>query len=200
MISFIKGSAEIFKEKTIIIENSGIGYKVFVTDRVIEYVSKNNQNVKIYTYMNVKEDEISLFGFLDKDELNIFEKLITISGVGPKGAVSLLNAMSPSEISLAIITSDIKALSKGQGIGKKTAERIALELKDKIEIFDTIQTKKEAFNQAENDTDKKEAIEALISLGFSKSEAVLAINKIDEDLPLDKLISKALKNLSLGGD
>ena len=74
MISFIKGSAEIFKEKTIIIENSGIGYKIFVTDRVIEYVSKNNQNVKIYTYMNVKEDEISLFGFLDKDELNIFEK------------------------------------------------------------------------------------------------------------------------------
>lgn len=200
MISFIKGSVEIFKEKTILIENNGIGYKVFVTDRVLEYVSKNTQEVKIYTYMNanmnVKEIEISLFGFLNIDELNIFEKLISISGVGPKGAISLLNAMQPSEIALAIITSDIKALSKGQGIGKKTAERIALELKDKIEMFETIGTDIKIFEDTENNLDKKEAIEALTALGFSRSETVKAINEINEDLSTEKLISKALKVLS----
>ncbi|MDE6182615.1 MAG: Holliday junction branch migration protein RuvA, partial [Eubacteriales bacterium] len=167
---------------------------------VLEYVSKNTQEVKIYTYMNaninIKEIEISLFGFLNVDELNIFEKLISISGVGPKGAISLLNAMQPSEIALAIITSDIKSLSKGQGIGKKTAERIALELKDKIEIFDTINTDKNIFEDTENNLDKKEAIEALISLGFSRSETIKAINQIDEDLSTENLISKALKVLS----
>ncbi|MDE6357081.1 MAG: Holliday junction branch migration protein RuvA [Eubacteriales bacterium] len=196
MISFIKGSVEIFKEKTIIIENNGIGYKVFVTDRALEYALKNKQEVKIYTYMNVKEDEISLFGFFDIDELNIFEKLISISGVGPKGSISLLNAMQPYEIALAIITSDTKALSKGQGIGKKTAERIALELKDKIEMFETIGTDIKIFEDTENNLDKKEAIEALMALGFSKSETVKAINEINEDLSTEKLISKALKVLS----
>lgn len=196
MISFIKGSVEIFKEKTIIIENNGIGYKVFVTDRALEYALKNKQEVKIYTYMNVKEDEISLFGFFDIDELNTFEKLISISGVGPKGAISLLNAMQPYEIALAIITSDTKALSKGQGIGKKTAERIALELKDKIEMFETIGTDIKIFEDTENNLDKKEAIEALMALGFSKSETVKAINEINEDLSTEKLISKALKVLS----
>lgn len=200
MISFIKGSAEIFKEKIILIENNGIGYKVFVTDRVLEYVSRNTQEVKIYTYMNasmnIKEIEISLFGFLNIDELNIFEKLISISGVGPKGAISLLNVMQPSEIALAIITSDVKSLSKGQGIGKKTAERIALELKDKMELFDTINTNKNVFEDTENNLDKKEAIEALISLGFSRSETIKAINEVNENLSTENLISKALKVLS----
>lgn len=197
MISFIKGYAEIFKENIVLIENNGIGYKIFVTETVLNSINKNSGEMKIYTYMNVKEDEISLFGFLNVSELDIFQKLISVSGVGPKGAISLLNSMSPSEIALAIITSDIKALSKGQGIGKKTAERITLELKDKIETTDAMGINKEDFAQAENDENKIEAIEALISLGFSRSEVVSAINKIKEDLPSDKLISKALKSLSM---
>lgn len=196
MISFIKGNVEIFKENTILIENNGIGYKIFATESILKSINKNYQEMKIYTYMNVKEDEISLFGFLNKDELDIFQKLISVSGVGPKGAISLLNSMQPSEISLAIITSDIKALSKGQGIGKKTAERISLELKDKIETTDAISFAKEDFEEVENNSNKLDAIEALIALGFQRAEVISSINKIKEDLPANKLISKALQILS----
>ncbi len=194
LISFIKGVAKIFSPNTILIINNGIGYKVFVTDKVLEHISKTSLEIEVYTYMNIKQDEISLFGFLLKEELDIFEKLILVSGVGPKSAISLLNAMSFDELMTAIMYSDTKKLAKGVGIGSKTAQRIVLELKDKI--FDkAYENTLNYINNNETDI-KKDAIEALLELGFSKSEVILAIDKIQEDLPLDKIISKALKLLS----
>lgn len=196
MIGFINGIAQILKDNFIIIENNGIGYKIFATQKVLKYIQFDSKKIKIYTFMNVNENEISLFGFFDLDELNIFEKLITVSGVGAKSAISLINSSSPNEIALAIITSDIKQLSKGQGIGKKTAERIVLELKDKIETTDAICINNQSINNIQNDENKLDAIEALIALGFSKMDVVSAINKIKDDLPTEKIISLALKNLS----
>ena len=197
MISFIKGNIEILKEGLIIIENNGIGYKLNVSEKLYSYLYKNRQNVKLYTFMNVKEGEISLFGFLTLDELQLFERLITVSGVGPKGAIALLNIMTPQEIITAIITSDIKALSSGQGIGKKIAQRIALELKDKVDISDAINIEPQVINDIEEDGTTKETLEALIALGFTRQEIVKAINSIeDKNISVDKMISLCLKKLS----
>lgn len=197
MISFIIGNVEYLKDSLMIIENNGIGYKLSVTYKTIEYVSKNRKNVKVFTFMNVKEDEISLYGFLNIDELELFEKLISVSGVGPKSAISLLNAMEPREIIFSIITSDINSLSKGQGIGKKTAQRIALELKDKVETFDAIEAEITAFDKNNLQDDRKDAIEALMALGFSQAETIKAISYIqEENISVSEMISKALKKLS----
>ncbi|WP_317366457.1 Holliday junction branch migration protein RuvA [uncultured Tyzzerella sp.] len=197
MISFIKGNIEVLKDGIIIIENNGIGYRVNVSENLYGYLCKNKENVKLYTFMNVKEDDISLFGFLTLEELELFERLITVSGVGPKGAISLLNVMSPQEIISAIITSDIKALSSGQGIGKKIAQRIALELKDKVDILDAINIEPQIVEDIEEDSTTKETLEALVVLGFTKQEILKAINSIeDKNIPVDKMISLCLKKLS----
>ncbi len=197
MISFIKGNVEVLKDGIILIENNGIGYKVNVSERTYVYLYKNNQNIKLYTFMNVKEGEISLFGFLTLEEVQLFEMLITVSGVGPKGAISLLNVMSPKEIISAIITSDIKALSSGQGIGKKIAQRIALELKDKVDILDAIDIEPKIVEDIEENDTTKETLEALVTLGFTKQEILKAISSIeDKNIPVDKMIGLCLKKLS----
>ena len=197
MISFIKGNVEVLKDGIILIENNGIGYKVNVSERSYVYLCKNNQNVKIYTFMNVKEGEISLFGFLTLEELQLFEMLITVSGVGPKGSMALLNVMSPKEIVSAIITSDIKVLSSGQGIGKKIAQIIALELKDKVDILDTMGIETKTVKDIEENNTTKETLEALVTLGFTKQEILKAISSIeDKNIPVDKMIGLCLKKLS----
>ena len=199
MISFIKGDIEILKEGLIIIENNGIGYKINVSENLYAYLCKNRKDIKLYTYMNVKEGDISLYGFLDLEELSLFERLITVSGVGPKGAIALLSVMSVREIISAIITSDIKALSSGQGIGKKIAQRIALELKDKVDIEEAINIDidMQIVDSIEEDGATKETLEALVALGFTKQEILKAISSIeDKNIPVDKMISLCLKKLS----
>lgn len=197
MISFIKGTAHILKEGMIVLENNGIGYKINVSNRVFEHIYKNRENIKVFTFMNVKEDDISLFGFLSLEELEVFEKLISVSGVGPKGAISLLDVMKPQDIIMAIITSDVNLLSKGQGIGKKTAQRIALELKDKVSSIDAInQDTEEVIDEYYTD-DIKETVEALTILGFTKQEIIKVINSLDnKNLSSDRMISLCLKKLS----
>lgn len=198
MIGYIRGTVELIENGFIIIENNGIGYKVNVNEKTISEISKKTRDTKIFTFMNVKEDEISLFGFLDLEELNLFNKLITVSGVGPKGALSLLNVMNPSELIIAIISSDIKKLSSGQGIGKKIAQRIAMELKDKVDpIISTATGEEVTISYSQDNNEVNDAIDALISLGFTKSEIVVKINKIDtKDLTSSQIISLLLKELS----
>ena len=197
MINFIKGNIETLKSDFVIIENNGIGYKINISTKLYTYLSKNKENIKLYTFMNIKEDNISLFGFLNIEELELFERLITVSGVGPKGAISLLNVLTPKEIISAIITSDIKTLSSGQGIGKKIAQRIALELKDKVDIDEAIDISINTINQIEENGDIKETLEALSSLGFTRQEILKAIDSIeDKNIKTDKMISLCLKKLS----
>lgn len=199
MISYIKGSLEYIGEGFVIIENNSIGYNIQVTASTQAKLSKIKNEVKVFTYMNVKEDEISLFGFLSMEELKMFSLLITVSGVGPKGALSLLDALSPYKIALAIITSDIKILSSGQGIGKKIAQRIALELKDKVNSEDAMDLPNVDVIENENadNSDANEAVEALIALGFGKGEAVKAVSSIyTEGMDSSKAISLALKAIN----
>jgi len=201
LISYIKGTVESISENSIIVENNGIGYNMRVSGNTLNKLSSGDTVVKIYTYMNVREDEISLFGFLSMEELDIFSRLISISGVGPKGALSLLSALSPSEIILAIITEDINALSKGQGIGKRIAQRIVLELRDRVKSFDYLEKSADIIENVTSDgfgnNEKKDAIEALISLGFGRSDSVRAVMEIkDDSLFSADIIKIALKNLS----
>mgnify|MGYP005763907925 FL=1 len=197
MISFIKGNIEILKENFLVIENNGIGYKINISGKLYTYLSKNRENIKLYTFMNVKEGDISLFGFLTLEELQLFEKLITVSGVGPKGAIALLNIMNPQEIISAIITSDIKTLSSGQGIGKKIAQRMVLELKDKVDIMDVINIKPETVEDIEENDTTKATLEALLALGFTRQEILKVINGIeDKNIPVEKMISLCLRKIN----
>ena len=192
MISYVKGTVAYIGNDCIVVDNNGIGYNIQVSSSTASAVME--KGVQIYTYMNVKENELSLFGFLTKEELNMFNLLISVNGVGPKSAVAMLGALSPSQLALAIATEDIKALSVGQGIGKKIAQRIALELKDKVGA-DTITTGVELVQKVDVATgERAEALSALMALGFTKNEAENAIKAVFVNgMATEEIISKALK-------
>ena len=193
MISYVKGTVAYIGNDCIVVDNNGIGYNIQVSSSTASAVVMEKE-VQIYTYMNVKENELSLFGFLTKEELNMFNLLISVNGVGPKSAVAMLGALSPSQLALAIATEDIKALSVGQGIGKKIAQRIALELKDKVGA-DTITTGVELVQKVDVATgERAEALSALMALGFTKNEAENAIKAVFVNgMATEEIISKALK-------
>ena len=193
MISYVKGTVAYIGNDCIVVDNNGIGYNIQVSSSTASAVVMEKE-VQIYTYMNVKENELSLFGFLTKEELNMFNLLISVNGVGPKSAVAMLGALSPSQLALAIATEDIKALSVGQGIGKKIAQRIALELKDKVGA-DTITTGVELVQKVDVATgERAEALSALMALGFTKNETENAIKAFFVNgMATEEIISKALK-------
>ena len=193
MISYVKGTVAYIGNDCIVVDNNGIGYNIQVSSSTASAVVME-KGVQIYTYMNVKENELSLIGFLTKEELNMFNLLISVNGVGPKSAVAMLGALSPSQLALAIATEDIKALSVGQGIGKKIAQRIALELKDKVGA-DTITTGVELVQKVDVATgERAEALSALMALGFTKNEAENAIKAVFVNgMATEEIISKALK-------
>ncbi len=199
MISFIKGEIAYVFHNYIILENNNIGYQIFLSQNGIGKIAEKKEQVKIFTYMAVKEDEIALYGFLEKEELDIFNMLISVSGIGPKGALNIISDLSPREIMLAIISEDINTLSKAQGVGKKTAQRLVLELKDKIKTSDAMEgiNPQQAINLKTQSEPKAEAIEALMSLGYSKSEAVKVVFEISNDITkTEQIIKLALKKLA----
>ena len=193
MISYIKGIIEEVEEDKVIIDNNGIGYGIFMPQSSLELIG-SGEELKIYTYLNVKEDAMQLYGFLSKEELNLFKKLIGVSGVGPKGGLSIITACPGDSLQMAIISGDAKAISKAQGIGAKTAQRIIIELKDKIDLEEVIFT-----NSGEAVADagvKSDAIEALIALGYSRTSAFNAVNKVDKITDdVEELLKLALKNI-----
>ena len=140
MISYITGSLEYIGNGDIIVETGGIGYRVYISSSVMAKLPRLRERVKVYTYMSVKEDGISLFGFNKMEELELFNKLITVNGVGPKAAISLMGALSYGDIIMAVVSEDAAALSKAPGLGKKTAQKIILELKDKFKNEDVLQS------------------------------------------------------------
>lgn len=180
-------------EGGVVLENGGIGYEIFVPNASAAYMNSNDE-VMIYTTMIVREDDISLYGFTDKDGMDMFKKLMTVSGVGAKAALSVLSALSPAELRKAIVFDDAGLITKAQGIGKKTAQRIVLELKDKVGNI-AVSGDDKGFADAFAD-EKAEAAEALISLGYARSEALEALSKIKtEKSSAEEYIKQALKNL-----
>ncbi len=201
MISFIKGEIVYNDGDTLVVENNGIGYEIVVPAFSAGQLCAVKGSVTVYTYMSVRDDGITLFGFASREEKNIYEKLISVSGVGPKAAVNILGAMTVPQLITAIVSSDIKTISGAPGIGKKTAQRLVLELKDKIgaDVSDAFEGSADiaAFESVSKEDDRSEAAEALISLGYTKSEAIKAVSRVyTENMDVQKILSAALKELS----
>ena len=173
MYAYIKGTLEEKTKDSIVVETAGIGYKIFVSEQTMEKLGELGEKVKIYTHYHVREDNISLYGFLSNEELKMFELLIQVSGIGAKTAIVMLSKITPSEFALAVITNDIKTLTTIPGVGSKSAQRIVLELKDKLKTEDAIS--KEEISQAStvvNNENIEEAVQALQILGYNKGETV----------------------------
>ena len=193
MFHYIKGNVTMKFEGGVVIETGGLGYEVFVPDNSPIYLSESKDTVLVYTAMIVREDDISIYGFHDKEALDLFRKLMTVNGVGAKAAMAILSSMPISEIKKAIVFDDSATLTKANGIGKKIAQRITLELKEKMGAIGGLA---EAAEKVIYDSGKTEAINALISLGYSRSEAVSALAGIaEDDLTTEEYIKRALKGI-----
>lgn len=194
MIGFIKGTIEDIEEDRAVVDCNGIGYNIFMPSSVLANISIG-ATVKIYTYLAVREDAMNLFGFLGKQDLDIFKKLITVSGIGPKGGLSIMSVMTADEVRMAIITGDHKAISKAPGVGAKTAMKVIVELKDKVNL-EEVSFVSGAAAPVESNL-QKEAVMALVALGYSEHESALAVKKVDGALyeDVETLIKEALRKM-----
>lgn len=197
MIAFVKGTIEEVLTDSILIDCNGVGYKVFMPSSQIEKLKDAKGKVKVHTYYYVREDQASLYGFMDKEGLNMFNMLIGVSGVGPKAALSILSAVPPSSLIISIITGDEKSLCKAQGVGKKMSQRIILELRDKLKDYNIASSLPES-EELYCENEDAEALGALLTLGYTKQEAAGALNKIDRSLTIEEKVKQSLKLLMRG--
>lgn len=201
MYAYIKGEIIDISEDNLVLECNNIGYNIRIPLSVAQRLPGIGATVKIYTYTSVREDAFNLFGFLSKDDLEIYKKLIAVNGIGPKGALSILSAMSADDLRFAILSGDAAAIAKAQGVGKKSAERIILELRDKVQFMGSAATDLEVLTSSDTTAEtnaKNEAIEALTSLGYSPSDALRAVRQIEltEDMDAGTVLKQALKIIS----
>ncbi|NMA06627.1 MAG: Holliday junction branch migration protein RuvA [Ruminococcaceae bacterium] len=196
MIHCIKGELLSKSSDELVIMCSGVGFKISVATGTLSKVGTVGEDVIVYTYLNVKDDALDLYGFLSEEELFCFRLLISVSGIGPRLGLSILSTFSPEKIFLAIASGDYKLLTACSGVGAKTAQRIILELKDKVSSIEIESFKgSEITGKADGDL-KRDAIAALTSLGFSTSEATLALSKLADNMTLEDMVAAALKSLS----
>lgn len=203
MIAFIRGTVADLTESSVIVDAGNIGCEIFMTSGDLNRMALGME-VKLHTFFHVREDAMQLYGFLAKDDLNVFKLLLGVSGIGPKGALGVLSGISADELRFAVLSDDVKAISRAPGIGKKTAQKMILELKDKMKLEDAFETKlshQEELPAAESAGDlpdgRQEAAEALMALGYSSTEALRAVRQV-KDVPLDDveaILKAALKNL-----
>ena len=203
MIRFIKGKLAFAGENEIIIENNGVGFGISVPSSVLEGLPGPGGEVMLYTYMNVREDAMQLFGFLTQEDLNMYKLLISVNGIGPKAGLGIMGGMSTYDIRYAIMAGDAKSIAKAPGIGPKTASKVILELKDKMDWEALLPESKEAAS-APHGSDNgqtsaivQDAIEALVVLGYPKMEAAKAVRAVDltEEMTVEDLLKRSLKNM-----
>ena len=203
MYAYLKGTLEEITEDAIVVEVGNIGYNIRVSTTAVDLLPGIGSEVKIYTYTMVREDAFMLYGFLSRDDLEIFKKLITVNGIGPKGGLAILSVMNADALRFAIMAGDAKSIAKAPGVGNKTAERVILDLRDKISLEDTLlglgePTVTSGGAEVGAGTDnvmKREAIEALVALGYSASDATNAVKKVevDETSTVEGILKSALK-------
>lgn len=201
MLAYIKGIVASCGQDHIVLDNHGIGYQIFVPSSLPEQLSVGDE-VKIYTYFAVREDAVCLYGFQTKDELELYKMLLTVSGIGPKGAMGLLSVMSADDIRFAVLSDDAGAIAKAPGIGKKTAQKVIIELKDRLSLEDAFEKKADHTARDSEDNSQNgaqsEAVMALAALGYSNSEALKAVRKAASEhgeASTQDLIKAALKEL-----
>ncbi len=199
MFAYIKGKLAYKHGDYVVVEANGVGYKIYTALSTIETIGTAGDEVKVFTHLYVREDIMNLYGFITQEEMGMFELLISVSGVGPKAAISVISSVSPSKFGLAVITDDTKTLTKAQGVGNKVAQRIILELKDKIKkeqlsAVDASVNEKAALRN--ENSHASEAISALMVLGYTPLEASRAVSAVySEEMDLEAIIKSALKGL-----
>lgn len=198
MIYNVKGILTYIDAQFVVVECGGIGFKCFTTLNTSKSVGKIGSEVNLYTHLSVREDAMDLFGFSTVSELDAFKMLITVSGVGPKAAVSVLSELTPDRLALAIASGDTKSIVKANGIGKKTAERIVLELKDKMANVASgeLSSAVASAGSIVEESASAEAVAALVALGFSQSDAAVAVGQMDKSLSAGEMIRLGLRQLS----
>lgn len=202
MISYLRGELVAVETEKAVIDVGGVGYGVFMPGQSLSLLQQPGNEVKIYTYLNVREDAMQLFGFLTRDDLEIFKLVIGVSGIGPKGGLNILSCMSPDELRFAIMSGDAKAISAAPGIGKKTAEKLIVELRDKVDIEEMLEhaahgDEAGAHDMVAADSDTQtEAVQALVALGYGSAESMRAVKKTSADCAtVEDILKEALKYL-----
>lgn len=201
MISYIKGELVELTENAIVLDHDGMGFLIMMPASILAKLPAIGSELKVHTYLYVKEDALDLYGFLTKDDLKVFRLLITVSGIGPKGALAILSTMSPDDLRFAVLAGDSKTISKAPGIGSKTAQKLIIELKDKLKIENVLDGGADGGYEPQSDmgdTAAAEAVMALTALGYSSADATRAVRQVDggADMDSEALLKAALKKLA----
>lgn len=196
MIYNLRGTLTYCDQNFAVVECGGVGFKCFTTLTTLREIGKVGNEVNLYTHLSVREDAMDLFGFASKEELESFRLLISVSGIGPKAAVAILSEMTPDRLAVCIASGDAKMLTKAQGVGKKTAERVVLELKDKMGAIGSSDVAAAAAAGSAEGTDSAEAVQALVALGYTQCDAAVVIGRLDPSLSVDEMIRIGLKELA----
>lgn len=203
MYSYIKGELAEINTDHIVIDVNGIGYMIYISSQALDYLPAIGETIKVHTYLYMREDAMILYGFLTKDELEIFKLLITVSGIGPKGGLAILSTLSADDLRFAVLSGDSKTIAKAPGVGSKTAQRVIIDLKDKLSLEDAFEKKleheNEKINIASNSQVKNDAVMALNALGYSSSESLKAVSKVEitEEMDVEDVLKAALKHMSI---
>lgn len=196
MISYIKGELVEVTEDSVVLDHGGMGFSIMMPGSILAKLPAIGSELKVHTYLYVKEDVLGLYGFLTKDDLKVFKLLITVSGIGPKGALAILSTMSPDDLRFAVLAGDAKTISKTPGIGSKTAQKLIIELKDKLKIEDVLDGADGGYEAQSDmaDTAAAEAVMALTALGYSAADATRAVKLVDStgDMDSETLLKAAL--------
>lgn len=201
MISYVRGKLAVIEEEKVIVDVNGIGYGVYMPGQSIGLLPTIGEEVCLHTYLNVREDAMQLFGFLTREDLQVFKLLIGVSGIGPKGGLNILSQLSPDELRFAVLANDAKTIASTPGIGKKTAEKLIIELKDKFNVEDILTKSSTSEPQAtvSNSVNEAqaEAIQVLVEWGYSSSEAMRAVKQVSaEGDTVEEILKQALKNMT----
>lgn len=197
MISYIKGELVTLTEDKVILDVNGMGYGIYMPASMMSALPKVGSEVKLHTYLNVREDAMQLFGFMTTDDLAVFKLVIGVNGIGPKGGLGILSVLSPNDLRFAVASSDVKAISSAPGIGKKTAEKLIIELKDKLHLEDALPQGESVDSVISNtSSEADEAVQALVALGYDMSASLKAVRQVennDGSMATEDILKKALK-------
>lgn len=202
MIAYLKGVVVSVTETRLILDVNNVGYQIFISGREAAAMPRRGSEVKIYTYLDVKEDSMHLFGFLSEDDLEMYKLLLTVSGVGPKAALGILSVLTADDVRFAVLSEDSKTISRAPGIGAKTAKKLILELKDKLSLEEAFEKKlanaSQDFAEASFSDARSEAVQALVALGYSNSDALRAVKNagVSEDMDTEEILKLALKQMA----
>ena len=202
MIAYLKGIIVEVTESRLILDVNDIGYLIYISGRDAANMPGRGEEVKIHTYLNVKEDALQLFGFLTEDDLEMYQLLLNVNGIGPKAALGVLSVLTPDDLRFAVLADDAAAIAKAPGIGKKTAQKLILELKDKLDLEDAFEQKlanqsAAGIPETEGDNQLQEAVQALVALGYPNTDALRAVKKVEgaETMDVETLLKAALKKM-----